>query len=425
MPHTPQTAVTRLLQSVTDSRNIVPGDRIEVRPQLIVLGPRDGLAALKAFRLAGGEKLANASRVVLFSDDNLPAADAAAASRRKQLLEAAAQAGVTNIIPAAGCEVAHLIDNALVVPGELAVSNLVEIHRLGGIGALGLRVTIRDLAQLLAGKALPLTVPEPVRVDLTGQRQASVAGRDVFFTLRREISRNRLVGKALEIGGEGLAGFSLHERNQLCAQAAHAGLGSVICLPDRSGVAELNQRIVRPYTTVEPEKEATYAHRAALDLAHTQLSVVPPGNVDGWQTVGEVSGEPVLHVIIGGEGSCGLEDMRLACEIIKLRRLNPRVRCDVIPNSREVYAQALKADLVSQLIDAGAEVHPPGTDVAGLLAQQPALVTGITASEGCWRAGITVTATAACAGAIVHPERLDAQPQRDSKLSGRRAKPSS
>ncbi|MCA8945112.1 MAG: hypothetical protein KDB29_02690 [Planctomycetes bacterium] len=49
MPHTPQTAVTRLLQSVTDSRNIVPGDRIEVRPQLIVLGPRDGLAALKAF----------------------------------------------------------------------------------------------------------------------------------------------------------------------------------------------------------------------------------------------------------------------------------------------------------------------------------------------------------------------------------------
>lgn len=423
MPHTPQTAVTRLLQSVTDSRNIVPGDRIEVRPQLIVLGPRDGLAALKAFRLAGGEKLADPSRVVLFSDDNLPAADAAAASRRKQLLEAAAQAGITNIVPAAGCEVAHLIDSALVVPGELAVSNLVEIHRLGGIGALGSRVTVRDLAQLLAGKSLALTVPETVRVDLTGQRQASVAGRDVFLTLRREVGRNRLVGKVLEIGGEGLAGFSLHERNQICAQAAHAGLCGVICLPDRSGVAELNQRIVRPYTTVESEKEAAYAHRAVLDLAHAQLSVVPPGNVDGWQTVGEVSGEPVSHVVIGGQGSCGLEDIRLACEIIKLRRLNPRVRCEVIPNSREVYAGALKADLISQLIDAGVDVLSPGTD-ASHLDERKALVTSVTAPDGCWRAGITVAATAACAASIVHPERLDSQPQRDSKLSGRRAKPS-
>ncbi|MCA8911681.1 MAG: hypothetical protein KDB82_08240, partial [Planctomycetes bacterium] len=289
-----------------------------------MLGPRDGLAALKAFRLAGGEKISTPDSVFLFTDDNLPGADPA---RRKQLHEAAVQAGVSNIIPAAGCETSELIERGLIVPGELAVSNLVEIHRLGGIGALGLRVTVRDVAELLRGKLLSVTVPETVRVDLTGQRQALVSGRDVFFALRREVGRDRLAGRALEIGGEGLGGLNLHERRRLCAQGAHAGLAGVFCLPDRAGVAELNQRIVRPYTTVEPEKDAGYAHRAAFDLSHAQLSVAPPGGIDGWQTVGEASGEPVARVVIGGGGSCALDDLRVAVDIIKLRRLNPKVRC--------------------------------------------------------------------------------------------------
>ncbi|MCB9931942.1 MAG: hypothetical protein H6841_00810 [Planctomycetes bacterium] len=418
MPHTPQTAVVRLLQGCTDARNIAPGERIEVRPHLVILGPRDGLAALKSYLLAGGEPIADPDRVVLFSDENLPAADAAAANRSKQLTEAAAQAGIKRVIPAAGCELAHVIEHALVVPGELAVGSLPDIHQLGGLGALGLRVTISDLASLLAGKPLSLTVPAAVRVDLTGHRQALVSGRDVFFTLRREVTRDRLVGRALEIGGEGLATLSLDDRIALCGQAAHAGLAAVFCPPDRAAVAELNKRIARPYTTVEPEKEATWVHSASLELSHAQLSVVPPEGIEHWRTVGEASGEPISRVVIGG----GLNALKQAAEIIKLRRKNPGVECAVVPATRESYRRALEQDVLEQLLEAGVRVHAPGTPAAALLEGKPGLVTGLTAPAGCWRGGVITAATAACAGAIVHPERLDAQPQRDSKLSGRRPK---
>ena len=415
MPHTPQTAVVRLLQSVTDARNIVPGDRIEVRPHLVVLGPRDGLAALKAYLLAGGEEIPEPDRVVLFTDDNLPAPDAATAAKRKQLREAAAQAGIKRIIPAASCEVAHVLEQAMIVPGELAVSALPEVHQLGGIGALGLRVTTRDLAALLAGKPLPLTVPQAVRVDLTGERQALVSGRDVFFTLRREVSRDRLVGRALEVGG--LAGFTLADRMALAAQGSHAGVWGVFCLPDREGVAELNKHIARPYTTLEPEKDAAYQHSAQVDVAHAQLTVVPD-SADDWQTVGEISGEPVKHVVIGGQGSCGLEALRTVTDIIKLRRLNPGVVCHLVPDTRAVYRAAVSEDLVSQLVDAGVNVHAPGT----VLPAEGSVVTTVTAPKGCHRTGVIAAATSACAAAITHPERLDATPQRDSKLSGRRPK---
>lgn len=418
MPHTPQTAIVRLLQSVTDARNIAPGDRIEVRPHLVVMGPRDGLAALKAYLLAGGEEIKHPESVVLFTDDNLPAPDAETAAKRKQLREAAAQAGIKRVIPAAGCEFAHVLEQALVVPGELAVSGLPEIHQLGGIGALGLRVTSRDLAGLLAGNGLSLTVPQAVRVNLTGQRQPPVSGRDVFFTLRREVSRDRLVGRALEIGG--LGGFALFERMALATQGAHAGVFGVFCLPDREGVAELNKRIARPYTTIEPEKDAGYAHTAQLDLGHAQLTVVPD-SADDWQTIGELSGESVSRVVIGGRGSCGIEAMRKAVDIVKLRRLNPNVEYHLVPDTREIYRTAVREDLISQLVDSGVKVHAPGTPPERL-AGEGALLTTVTAPESSRRAGVVVAATAACAAAIIHPERLDAAPQRDSKLSGRRPK---
>jgi 3-isopropylmalate/(R)-2-methylmalate dehydratase large subunit len=416
MPHTPQTAVSRLLQSVTDSRNIVAGDWVEIRPQLIVLGPRDGLAVLKAYLLAGGEKIPNPGHVLLFVDDNLPAADAAAASRRKQLHEAASQAGITRVLPFAGCEMAHVAKESLIVPGEVAVSNLPEIHRLGGIGALGLRATVRDLAAMLAGKPLGLTVPQTVRVDLTGKRQPLVSGRDVFFALRRDVSRDRLNGRALEVAG--CESLNLHDRAELCEQAAHAGLAAAVCLPDQASVAELNKHKVRPYTTLQPEKDAAYIHRAQLDLANAQLSVIPPDGPDDWRTAGEFSGQPVSSVIIGGS----VADLQTTADIIKLRHRNPRVRCCVVPDSAATYGEALDQDLISALIEAGVEIHPPGMGAEAILRGEPGLITSLVAPSGCWRAGTVAAATAACAGAIAHPDRLDALPQRDSKLSGRKPK---
>jgi 3-isopropylmalate/(R)-2-methylmalate dehydratase large subunit len=407
--------VTRLIQSVTEARNIVPGDWVEIRPTLVVLGPRDGLAALKAFRLAGGEKVADPARVVLFTDDNLPL-DAAGAARRKQLHEAAAQAGITRLIPHGGCEVAYALQENLVVPGEVVVSGLPEIHAVGGVGALGIRATARDIAALLAGKLLGLSVPHSVRVDLAGRRQPSVSGRDVFFALRREVSRDRLVGRALEVAG--CDTLPLHDRVKLCTQAAHAGLAAAVCLPDQAAVAELNKRNVRAYTTQQPEKDAAYAHRGHLDLANVQLSVVPPEGPDHWRTAGEVSGQGVTAVVI----TCGIDDLRAAAEIIKLRHKNPNVRCCIVPDTSRTYGEALRQDLLTPLIEAGVEIHPPGSSAPDLLKGEPGLVTSLSAPAGCWRAGIAVAATAACAAAITHPDRLDQQPQRDSKLSGRKQK---
>jgi hypothetical protein len=82
----------------------------------------------------------------------------------------------------------------------------------------------------------------------------------------------------------------------------------------------------------------------------------------------------------------------------------------------------LSQDVIGPLVEAGVEVYPPGTSIESVLHGEPAVVTSVAAPAGCWRTGIVMAATAACTGAITHPDRLDAAVQRDSKLSGRKPK---
>jgi len=61
-------------------------------------------------------------------------------------------------------------------------------------------------------------------------------------------------------------------------------------------------------------------------------------------------------------GSCTngrLEDLRLAAQILKGRRVHPQVRCIIIPVSRQVYLDALIEGLIETFIRAGAVVSTP------------------------------------------------------------------
>lgn len=405
MPHAPQTALVRLVQGITGARNIAPGDRVAVRPHVVLLTDQDASQALDAC-----------------SGKIAPGITALAACREATLADRAAKAGLRAIEP--GCELATLIDQALVVPGECAAAGLNAIHALGGIGALGLRLTPKDLGALLAGAAVEITVPAAMRVELTGQREPHVAGRDVFHALRRELRADKLAGHALELAGPGLLGLKLFERIGLCSLASQAGLFAAFCGVDRAAITELNAAIKRPYVALEPEKGAAWAHSATLDLGHAVVTATPPQGPDAARGIAEFHGQAISHVVIGGDHSCGIEVLRHAAGVIKQRKLAPGMDCHIVPDSARVLEQARHEDLVETLTDLGVTVHPPGTP-AGTLARLEGgtAVTTIAAPEGCWRIGPFAAPLVACAGQLAHPERLDNQPQRDSKLSGRRPKP--
>ena len=73
-------------------------------------------------------------------------------------------------------------------------------------------------------------------------------------------------------------------------------------------------------------------------------------------TVGEIK---IDQAVIGSCTNGRIEDMRIAAEVLKGRKVAKGVRCIVIPATQAIYLQALKEGLLEIFIEAGAVVSTP------------------------------------------------------------------
>jgi 3-isopropylmalate/(R)-2-methylmalate dehydratase large subunit len=124
--------------------------------------------------------------------------------------------------------------------------------------------------------------------------------------------------------------------------------------------------------------------------------------------------------IIGSCTNGRLEDLRIAAQVLRGRRVHPGLRCIVIPGSQQVYLEAVREGLVETFVEAGAAVSTPtcgpclGGHTGVLAAGERAVSTtnrnfrgrmGHPDSE-VYLAGPAVAAASAVAGRIAHPDEL-------------------
>ena len=62
------------------------------------------------------------------------------------------------------------------------------------------------------------------------------------------------------------------------------------------------------------------------------------------------------QVVIGSCTNGRIEDMRIAAEILKGRKVKKGLRCIVIPATQAIYLQSMKEGLLETFIEAGAVV---------------------------------------------------------------------
>ncbi len=67
----------------------------------------------------------------------------------------------------------------------------------------------------------------------------------------------------------------------------------------------------------------------------------------------------INQAVIGSCTNGRLDDLRLAAQILKGRKVHPRVRCIIFPGSQQVYLDASTQGLIDIFIKAGAAVSTP------------------------------------------------------------------
>ena len=81
-----------------------------------------------------------------------------------------------------------------------------------------------------------------------------------------------------------------------------------------------------------------------------------PENV---KPVSELNELEINQVVIGMCTNGNIEDLRAAAEILKGRKIHPRVRAVIIPGSQKVYMDALHEGLIEIFVEAECSVSTP------------------------------------------------------------------
>ena len=109
-----------------------------------------------------------------------------------------------------------------------------------------------------------------------------------------------------------------------------------------------------------PDPEAAYERRLEINLDTLEPLVACPHYVDQVRAVGEVADIQVQQVFIGTCTNGSLEDLKIAAQILRGRRVYPSTRLLVAPNSRKGYLDALRDGTLRTLAEAGAVLMGPG-----------------------------------------------------------------
>ncbi len=115
----------------------------------------------------------------------------------------------------------------------------------------------------------------------------------------------------------------------------------------------------REFQIYEADEDAEYEAVYTIDLSALKPTVAFPHLPENTKTIDEAGDVAIDQVVIGSCTNGRLEDMRIAAEILKGRKVKKGVRCIVIPATQAIYLQCIKEGLMETFIEAGAVVSTP------------------------------------------------------------------
>jgi homoaconitase/3-isopropylmalate dehydratase large subunit len=130
--------------------------------------------------------------------------------------------------------------------------------------------------------------------------------------------------------------------------------------PDEKTLDWLEQRAQRPFEVIAADPDAAYVEEKVYDVSRLEPQVACPHTVDNVKPVSDVVGTRIHQAFLGSCTNGRLEDIAAAAEIVRGKKIHPRVRFLVYPASRTIYREAMANGYLMDLTQAGAVIMNPG-----------------------------------------------------------------
>ena len=391
-----QTLIEKIVQKhavgLEPGHVVKTGDFISIQPAHVMTHDNTG-AVMGKFKAIGARKMANPRQPVFTLDHNVQ--DKSETNLKKYAgIEAFGKEMGVDFYPA-GRGIGHQImcEEGYAWPGTMVVASDSHSNMYGGLGCLGTPVVRTDAAALWATARTWWQVPPITKVELTGNLQKGVTGKDVIITLCGLFNNDEVLNHVLEFIGNGIVDLSIDERltiaNMTTEWGALAGVfpidevtiqwlrdradfigkrGLEGVLSDNDGEKGVHPRLNRDRIN-ELENNPTMADEGAfytkeirLDLNSVSPHISGPNHVKTMTSLHDAVGKNIKidKAYLVSCVNSRVEDLAEAAKVIKGQQVASAVEFYIAAASSEVQAESETRGDWQALVDAGATPLPPG-----------------------------------------------------------------
>ncbi len=353
--------IEKIIQSHCNVKEIKKGELVKARVDFAFANDITGPLAIKVFNQIGSKEVFDRDKITLIADHFTPNKDIKSAEQVKILKEFSLEQklGYYYELGQVGVEHALLPEKGLVLPGQFIVGADSHTPTSGALGALAIGVGSTDLGVTMATGEIWIKVPESIKFVYEGELNKWVGGKDLILYTISKIGVNGANYRVMEFAGEVIKELSIDNRFTMCNMAIEAGAKSGIIEPDEITFNYLEGRTKKKYTPLYSDIDAEYEKIININVNNIEPQVALPNLPENAKSISEIGEIRIDQVIIGSCTNGRIEDMRVAANIMKDKKVNRRVRTIIIPATQQVYLDALDEGLLRIFVEAGAVISPP------------------------------------------------------------------
>lgn len=354
------TIIEKIIGAHADSKKVSPGQLINVRVDLVLSNDITAPIAIREFGRIGLKRVFDPQKVVMVPDHFVPNKDIASAEQAKIMRDFAIDQGLVYFeVGEMGIEHVILHEKGLVLPGDLVIGADSHTCTYGALGALATGMGSTDIAVAMATGEIWMKVPPTIKFVYHGKLGRWVGGKDIILYTIGDIGVDGALYAAMEFVGETIDSLSMDGRFTMANMAIEAGAMAGLFRVDEKTIDYVKPRAQRPYAVVDPDTDAEYDRIIEYEASKIEPQVSFPHLPSNAYPISQVGDIPIDQAVIGSCTNGRLEDLILAAEVFKGRKVARNVRCIIVPGSQEVYLDALRCGSIEIFIEAGAVVSTP------------------------------------------------------------------
>ena len=300
--------------------------------------------------------------------------------------------------------IVHIIgpEQGFTQPGTVIVCGDSHTATHGAFGALAFGIGTSEVEHVLATQTLIQKKSKNFRINVNGDLPKGVTAKDVILKIIGTIGTAGGTGYVVEFAGNVIRNLSMEERMTVCNMTIEAGARAGLIAPDQKTFDYLKDRSMSPkgenwlkavkfWKTLYSDKECKFDKEINIDGKDIEplvtwgtspqdvspvTGIVPDPEKEknedrkiamkrsleymGLKANTKISDIKIDKIFIGSCTNGRIEDLRVAADLLKGKKIANNVSAMVVPGSGLVKEQAEKEGLDKIFIEAGFEWREPG-----------------------------------------------------------------